>query len=46
MKYEVFFIEDAEEDIFEIYNYVAFNDSIGKADNLFEKLQETSAREK
>ena len=41
MKYEVFFIEDAEEDIFEIYNYVAFNDSIGKADILFEKLQET-----
>ena len=41
MKYEVFLTEDSEKDIFEIYNYVALNDSIGKADNRFEGLQET-----
>ncbi|MBN2424485.1 MAG: type II toxin-antitoxin system RelE/ParE family toxin [Calditrichaceae bacterium] len=41
MKYEVFLTEDAQEDIFGIYNYVALNDSIDKADSLFEKLQET-----
>ena len=41
MKYEVFLTEDAEEDIFEIYNYIVLTDSIGKAENLFEKLRET-----
>ncbi len=41
MNYKVFLISDAEEDIFEIYNYVAINDSPGNADKLFEKLQET-----
>jgi toxin ParE1/3/4 len=41
VKYEVLLTEDAEEDIFEIYNYVSLNDSISKADSLFEKLQET-----
>ncbi len=39
MKYEIFIISDAEEDIFEIYNYVAVYDSPGKAETLFENLQ-------
>ena len=41
MKFEVFLTIDAEEDIFEIYNYVAINDSDGKADYLSGKLLET-----
>jgi len=41
MKYKVFLVSDAEEDIFEIYNYVAIHDSAGKAETLFENLQET-----
>lgn len=41
MQFEVFLTADAEEDIFEIYNFVALHDSVGKADHLFEKLQET-----
>ena len=41
MKYEVFLTKDAEEDIFEIYNYIALNDSRNKAESLFEKLQKT-----
>ena len=41
MKYTVFIISDAEEDIFEIYNHVAINDSPGKADTLFENLRST-----
>ena len=41
MKFEVFLTIDAEEDILEIYNYVAINDSEEKADYLFGKLQET-----
>ena len=41
MKYKVFLISDAEEDIFGIYNYVAKYDSPEKADALFEDLQST-----
>ena len=41
MEYKVFLISDAEEDIFEIYNYVATHDSPGNADALFENLQST-----
>jgi toxin ParE1/3/4 len=41
MKYKVFLIADAEEDIFEIYNYVAKHDSPAKADKLFENLKMT-----
>ncbi len=41
MKYKVFLIADAEEDTFEIYNYVAKHDSLGKAEKLFENLQRT-----
>lgn len=39
--YNVFLIGEAEEDIFEIYNYVAKYDSVGKADKLFTNLQNT-----
>lgn len=41
MKYSVYFISDAEEDIFEIYNYIMHRDSAEKADYVFRKLQET-----
>jgi len=41
MKYEVFIIADAEEDLYEIYNYVAVYDSVEQAENLFTKLEET-----
>ncbi len=41
MKYKVFIVSDAEEDIFEIYNYIATHDSPGNADALFENLQKT-----
>ncbi len=34
MKYEVLIISDAQEDLFEIYKYVATHDSINKADYL------------
>lgn len=41
MKFKVLLAADAEADIFEIYNFVARHDSVGKADILFEKLQAT-----
>jgi toxin ParE1/3/4 len=41
MKYEVFIIADAEEDLYEIYNYVAVYDSVEKAEKLLTKLEET-----
>jgi len=41
MKYKVFLTADVEEDIFEIYNYVASHDSNKKAEYLFDELQET-----
>ncbi len=41
MSYKVFIIEDAEEDLFEIYSYVATYDSIGNAEGLINKLEET-----
>ena len=41
MKYNVFLISDAEEDIFGIYNYVIIHDSPGKAEKLFDKLKDT-----
>ena len=40
MKFKVFLTTDAEEDIYVIYKYVALHDSIGKADYIFDKLQE------
>lgn len=41
MQYKVLIIAEAEEDIFEIYNYVATFDAIGKAEKLFANLKET-----
>jgi len=41
MKYQVHLIHDAEEDIFEIYNYIFKYDPPGRADHLFYKLKET-----
>jgi len=39
--YEVFIIADAEEDLFEIYNYVAIHDSSKKAEKLIDNLEKT-----
>ncbi len=39
MKYQVFIITDAEEDLFEIYEYVWINSSLEKATKLIEKLK-------
>ena len=41
MKYKVYLISDAEEDIFAIYNYISISDSIEKAEHLLDKIQET-----
>jgi len=41
MKFQVYIIADAEADLFEIYQYVAKNDSISCAEKLFEKLEDT-----
>lgn len=38
-KLRVQFDVDAEEDLFEIYRYVALNDSVGQADRLFDALK-------
>ena len=40
MKYEVNFAAPAEEDLFEIYKYIYFNDSENAAEKLFQKLNE------
>ena len=40
MKYTVHIIEDAEDDLFEIYTFVALNDSVTRAENLLNKLTE------
>ncbi len=40
MKYQVFIISEAEEGIFDIYNYILINDSVDKANYIFIKLQE------
>ena len=39
MKYHVFILRDAEIDILEIYQYIAINDSISKADRLIDTLE-------
>ena len=41
MNYEVFIIDDAEEDIYEIYNFVAIHDSSASAEKLLENLEKT-----
>ena len=41
MKFEVFLTQDAEGDIFEIYNYILENDGENNANYVFQKLKET-----
>ena len=41
MKYQVHLITEAEDDLFDIYQYVAKNDSIPRAKKLLDKLEET-----
>lgn len=41
MKYQVHLVSDAEDDLFEIYQYVAQNDSIHRAEDLLNGLEET-----
>lgn len=40
MSYEIFIIADAEEDLYEIFKYIATYDSIVNAENLISKLEE------
>jgi len=40
MKYNVYIISDAAEDIFSVYKYDAINDSVQKADTLLENIEE------
>jgi len=40
MKFHVYIISDAEEDIFSICKYIANNDSIQKADSLLQNIEE------
>ncbi len=40
-KYKVYFVSDAEEDLFRINNYVSKNDSKTKAQTLLKKLEQT-----
>lgn len=39
MKYKVSLVTDAEEDIFEIYRYMAVTESVDKAESIFNALQ-------
>lgn len=41
MSYQVHIISDAQEDIYEIYQYVANHDSPAQAEKLLNKLEET-----
>jgi toxin ParE1/3/4 len=41
MKYGVYIISDAEEDIINLYNYIAISDSVDKAEQLLHKIQYT-----
>ena len=40
MKSQVQIISDAEDDLFEIYQYVAKNDSVARAEKFLDKLEE------
>ncbi len=40
MKYRVFILKDAEQDILELYEYIALNNALSKADKLIEKLED------
>ena len=44
MRYKVNLVIDAETDLFDIYLYVARNDSPGKADSLLNNLEKTILR--
>lgn len=39
MRFSVYLIEDVEKDLFDVYRYVAQNDSIEHTDNLLDKLE-------
>ncbi len=41
MKFTIYLIKDAEEDLLDIYQYVARNDSVNNADNLMDILEKT-----
>jgi toxin ParE1/3/4 len=41
MKYTVHLVEDAEKDLFDIYRYMALNDSPEKAEKLLDHLEQT-----
>ena len=41
MKYSIYIISDAEEDILDIYNYISISDSIENAEHLLQKIEET-----
>jgi len=40
-KYDVIFDQDAEDELFDIYAFVAMNDSVERADRLFAALRRT-----
>jgi len=40
MKYQVFLVQDAEDDIFSIYSYISKKDSIAHASYVYNKLQD------
>jgi len=41
MKYKIYIISDAEEDILDIYYYISISDSIEKAEHILQKIKET-----
>jgi toxin ParE1/3/4 len=41
MTFNVYLIEDAEKDLFDIYRYVSRNDSVGHVNRLIEKLEKS-----
>ena len=41
MAFEVYIVNDAEDDLYEIYNFIAIYDSIEKAEILLTNLEET-----
>lgn len=40
MKYQVFILREAEDDLFDIYRYIATNDSGTAAENILKKLED------
>jgi len=41
MTYSVFFVADAEKDLYDIYRFVATHDSVARAEKLLQHLEET-----